>query len=162
MQTLDEQLAHYAAHHTKKSTKITHLIGIPAIILGLMILFSWISIDFFGRYTVAFSWFLVLGSIVYYFMLDKKICIYMGVIFILLNIVTNWCTGATPTTASIITFIILFVGGWAIQFMGHGFEKNKPAFLDGALQILIAPVFILFEVAKMSGFDLQKKDDNNT
>jgi uncharacterized membrane protein YGL010W len=51
--------------------------------------------------------------------------------------------------------VVLFFGGWVIQFIGHGFEKSKPAFMDGVLQILIAPVFILFELGALCGVNLQ-------
>lgn len=151
MQSLQEQLDHYASHHTKFSTKLTHMVGIPMIILGLMILFSWISLDIFGRYTIAVSWLLIIASIIYYYLLDKKVALQMGLIFIIVNAITSYLSGPAPTKASLIAFVILFIGGWVIQFVGHGFEKNRPAFMDSALQILIAPVFIFREITEKLG-----------
>ena len=43
-------------------------------------------------------------------------------------------------------FAICFVGGWAFQLVGHGFEGRKPALLDNLVQIFIAPVFLMAEV----------------
>jgi uncharacterized membrane protein YGL010W len=40
----------------------------------------------------------------------------------------------------------LFVGGWALQFLGHKFEGKKPAFLDDLASLLIGPLFIATEV----------------
>lgn len=154
MKSLDEQLATYGAHHTKKWTIITHFIGIPAVILGLLILFTWIRIDFFDRYTIALSWFLILGTLVYYFFLDKKICGIMAIIFIPITLITCWWTGPEPTKASVVVFFILFVGGWIVQFIGHGIEKKKPAFLSSLFQIFVAPVFIVIEIFKLCGVDL--------
>lgn len=155
MKSLDEQLAEYGAHHTKKGTIISHLIGIPAVILGLLILFTWLRIDIFNAYTIAFSWLIVLATLAYYFTLDKKMCGIMAIIFIPLTLITTWWTGATPTTASIIAFIVLFVGGWIVQFIGHSIEKKRPAFMKSAMQLLIAPIFIVIEISIMCGMPLR-------
>jgi uncharacterized membrane protein YGL010W len=48
-------------------------------------------------------------------------------------------------------FGILFVGGWIIQLVGHAFEGRKPALADNLLQIFIAPVFLVAEIAFMLG-----------
>ncbi len=155
MKSLDDQLAAYGAHHTKKWTKITHLIGIPAIILGLIVLFTWIRIDFFDRYTIALSWFFVVCTLIYYYMLDVKVAGIMTIIFIPITLLTVWWTGPEPTEASVIVFFVLFVGGWIVQFVGHGIEKNKPAFLASAFQIFIAPVFITLEILSMCGLNIR-------
>ena len=161
MKSLDEQLDAYGSHHTKKWTKITHLIGIPAVILGLIILFTWVRVDFFDRYTIALAWFLVVGTLIYYFVLDQKICGIMAIVFIPLTIITTWWTGPDPTKASVVVFFILFVGGWIVQFVGHGIEKKKPAFMNSLFQIFIAPVFIVLEICDMCGLKLRDKPSND-
>jgi uncharacterized membrane protein YGL010W len=45
----------------------------------------------------------------------------------------------------------LFVGGWALQLLGHKFEGKKPAFLDDLASLLIGPLFVATEVAFMLG-----------
>ncbi|MDF1797410.1 MAG: DUF962 domain-containing protein [Coxiellaceae bacterium] len=155
MKSLDDQLAAYGAHHTKKWTKITHLIGIPAIVLGLIVLFTWVRIDFFDRYTIALAWFFVVGTLIYYYMLDAKVAGIMTIVFIPITLLTVWWTGPAPTEASVIVFFVLFVGGWIVQFVGHGIEKKKPAFLAGAFQIFIAPVFIVLEILSMCGLHIR-------
>ena len=39
----------------------------------------------------------------------------------------------------------LFLVGWVVQFIGHGFEGRKPAFLDDLVGLLIGPLFIVAE-----------------
>ncbi|MDF1655121.1 MAG: DUF962 domain-containing protein [Coxiellaceae bacterium] len=155
MKSLDDQLAAYGAHHTKKWTKITHLIGIPAIVLGLIVLFTWVRIDFFDRYTIALSWFFVVGTLIYYYMLDVKVAGIMTIVFIPITLLTVWWTGPDPTEASVIVFFVLFVGGWIVQFVGHGIEKKKPAFLSSMFQIFIAPVFIVLEILALCGLNVR-------
>ena len=49
----------------------------------------------------------------------------------------------------------MFVGGWALQFIGHWvFEKNKPAFFSDPLYLLVGPIWVLLEIAELCGIKL--------
>jgi uncharacterized membrane protein YGL010W len=78
----------------------------------------------------------------------------MAAIFIPLSLITVLWTGPNPTKASLIAFAILFIGGWIIQFIGHAFEKKRPAFFSSIIQALIAPIFIVIEIAEHFGIVL--------
>jgi uncharacterized membrane protein YGL010W len=46
----------------------------------------------------------------------------------------------------------LFVGGWALQFIGHSvFEKNKPAFFTDPYYLLVGPVWAAAEWLQLFG-----------
>jgi uncharacterized membrane protein YGL010W len=46
----------------------------------------------------------------------------------------------------------LFVGGWALQFIGHyAFEKNKPAFYGDPYYLLVGPVWVAAEWMHLFG-----------
>jgi uncharacterized membrane protein YGL010W len=45
----------------------------------------------------------------------------------------------------------VFTVGWIFQFIGHGFEKAKPAFVDDINQLLIGPFFLMAELFFMLG-----------
>jgi uncharacterized membrane protein YGL010W len=46
----------------------------------------------------------------------------------------------------------LFVGGWALQFIGHAvFEKRKPSFFADPYYLLIGPVWVAIEAGQMVG-----------
>ena len=49
----------------------------------------------------------------------------------------------------------LFGRGWVVQFVGHGFEGRKPAFVDDLVGLLMGPLFIVAEV----GFALGLRDE---
>jgi uncharacterized membrane protein YGL010W len=55
------------------------------------------------------------------------------------------------------TFGTCFVGGWIIQFVGHVFEGRRPALFVNALQVFMAPAFLIAEIFFLLGFqkDLQ-------
>jgi uncharacterized membrane protein YGL010W len=51
-----------------------------------------------------------------------------------------------------IWFGVLFVGGWILQLVGHGFEGRKPALADNLLQIFVAPIFLCAEIFFALGY----------
>jgi Predicted membrane protein len=42
--------------------------------------------------------------------------------------------------------------GWIIQFIGHYYEKKKPAFMDDVIGLAIGPLFVLAEFVFLLGF----------
>jgi uncharacterized membrane protein YGL010W len=54
---------------------------------------------------------------------------------IVLLVLTWWRLGAA-----------LFVVGWALLFLGHRIEGNKPAFFQGAIYFLVGPVWVAREI----------------
>jgi len=39
----------------------------------------------------------------------------------------------------------LFVGGWVLLFLGHRIEGNRPAFFQGAMYLLVGPIWVAKE-----------------
>jgi uncharacterized membrane protein YGL010W len=49
----------------------------------------------------------------------------------------------------------LFVGGWALQFIGHAvFEKQQPSFFSDPFYLLIGPVWVAIEMAQLLGINV--------
>jgi uncharacterized membrane protein YGL010W len=67
--------------------------------------------------------------------------------------------GIPMIVASIPTAVIsppvaggLFVGGWALQYVGHHFfEKNRPAFYTDPYYLLVGPVWVAAEWMQLLG-----------
>ena len=88
-----EYVALYAKEHTKFGTKLTHMVGIPMIVLSVPTAF------------------------------------------------------VSPPVAG-----GLFVGGWALQYLGHYvFEKNQPAFHGDPYYLLVGPAWVLAEWLQLFG-----------
>ena len=49
-------------------------------------------------------------------------------------------------------FLVTFVGGWIIQFLGHWFEGRRPALFESWTQIFVAPLFLVVEALGWLGF----------
>ena len=151
MKSLKDQIAIYRKQHTNKINLLTHYIGIPAIIFSLLMFLNWISIDVATKVQISFSWIAVIAILVYYFSLNVRLAAAAAVVLIVMAVMATLLARPTPTLFSTLLFLILFFGGWALQFIGHYFEKQKPAFLISVKQLLIGPLFVLTEAIEALG-----------
>lgn len=146
MKSLVEQLSTYKSVHLNKSNIKTHFIGIPLIIWSIAIALSTIGFDL---HTNDFSVNIKLVEIVsiivlaYYFWLSRPLAIFAILVFGPLVYSAIQLTGF-----EYMWFVAAgaFVIGWILQFIGHAYEKAKPAFVDDLNQLFIGPLFLLAEI----------------
>ena len=141
MKTLDQQMAIYAAYHRNRWNKLTHFIGVPAIIFSILIPMAWVSIG--GDLTLAHVF--VGAVLAYYFLLDVPLALATTVATGALLYAAKLAAG-TGAVSGWIWFGTFFVGGWILQLVGHVFEGRKPALADNLFQIFVAPIFLVAEV----------------
>lgn len=151
MKSLTEQLFTYKQQHTNKMNRMTHYVGIPAIIFSLLMLLSWASIDIATRWQISFSWLFLFATLIYYFSLNVRLAICATIVMIPITALAILIARPAPTHLSFALFLILFIGGWILQFVGHFFEKQKPAFFISLSQLLIGPLFVLVEALEALG-----------
>ena len=150
MKTLADQMSIYAAYHQDGRNKATHFVGVPVIILSLFIPLAWIRIPLGG--TELTGAMLFAGIVVaYYFVLDVPLALAMLATTALLVWAGDALAGL-GYAAGLGWFLALFVGGWALQLVGHVFEGRKPALADNLFQIFVAPIFLAAEVFFALGY----------
>ena len=150
MQSLEDQVAFYAAYHQDGRNKATHFIGVPAIMLSLFIPLAWLRLEL-GGVTVTAAMLLAAVVLVYYFLLDVPLALAMlGVTSILLFL--GQAIAGLGSAAGWTWFAVLFVGGWILQLVGHAFEGRKPALADNLIGIFVAPIFLCAEVFFALGY----------
>ncbi|MFT5758975.1 MAG: YGL010W-like membrane protein [Alteromonadaceae bacterium] len=155
MKSVEEQLTQYKSVHFNKKNIKTHFVGIPLIILALTILLSLysFSITFFNlKIILSPAIIFFSGVLIYYFVLQWRLALGM-VLYIIANLYLASLMTAIPN--SYLVAIAIFIVGWIIQFVGHYFEKAKPAFVDDLSQFLIGPFFLMAEIYFYLG--LEKK-----
>ena len=60
--------------------------------------------------------------------------------------------GALGSPSAVWTaFLVLFVGGWVLQFLGHHYEGKRPALIDNIFQGFIGPMFLVAEAMVVMG-----------
>src|SRR3989442_12803243 len=73
VKTLEDQMAVYAAYHRNRWNKLTHFVGVPAIIFAILIPMAWL--DFGAGVNLARGF--VVAVLVYYFVLDAPLALAM-------------------------------------------------------------------------------------
>ncbi|WP_077338415.1 DUF962 domain-containing protein [Pseudocolwellia agarivorans] len=153
MKNIEEQLSQYKSVHFNKMNIKTHFIGVPLIIWAVTLLLS-LNVyqlnvaDISFTYTPAYVFFAV--SLIYYFILHVKLAIAM-VFYSAINLYLVSFV-ADHEHALYIALVVFFIG-WVFQFVGHYYEKAKPAFIDDLGQFLIAPLFLMAEVYFLLGWE---------
>lgn len=159
MKTIEEQLSNYKSVHFNKKNIISHFIGIPLIVWAVTVLLSLhtFSIEIFStsmQYTPAA---IVLSvALLYYFSLHIKLAWGM-LLYIVLNLYLAKLV--SPMENALWIAIIIFIIGWIIQFIGHIYEKAKPAFFDDIMGLVIGPLFLMAESYFALGLEKQLHDD---
>lgn len=151
---LQAVLTKYAAYHRDTRNILTHLFGIPLIVLAAVTLLSRTSWTF-GGYALTPAMFGAAATALYYWRLDVR----YGAIMSALLALCVWAGDALVAQHLWLTAGIgLFVLGWIIQFVGHYYEGRKPAFVDDLIGLLAGPLFIVAELGFMFGWrkDLQQ------
>jgi len=158
MKSAIEQLSTYKSVHLNRKNIRTHFIGVPMIIWAISLLLAGVAIevdsetlnDLFGTPSINFTLAACLSIVVfiYYLLLSLPLALLALILFGPLM----WSVHLVVTMEhhSLIALIV-FVIGWIIQFIGHHYEKAKPAFFDDINQLFIGPLFVLAEIYFLLG-----------
>ena len=150
MTKLERLLSQYAAYHLNHKNILTHFIGIPLIVVSILCLTA--RVGFIGvgiELTLALG--LIVVTSIYYLSLDRIFAFIMLVILLAMYPLAlkiahlDWMLWLSLS-------IGIFVVGWLFQFVGHFYEKKKPAFTDDIIGLAIGPLFVLAEMIFMLGF----------
>lgn len=145
------QLASYAAVHRDWRNKATHFVGIPVIVFSLMLALSLWRFEVMGREWTG-SLLVSLLAVLGWLALDLGVGIVMAAIMVVAWFAAEALASALgPPSAVWIAFLVLFVGGWVLQFVGHFYEGKRPALLDNIFQAFIGPMFLVAETLVMMG-----------
>ncbi len=149
------QLASYASVHRDWRNKATHFVGIPLIVFSLLLILSLWRFEIGGRdWTVSLA--VALLAVLGWMALDLGIGVVMALLMAPAWYAAEALAGALgPSSAVWVAFLVLFVGGWVLQFLGHHYEGKRPALLDNIFQGFIGPMFLVAEALVVMG---QRRD----
>ena len=145
------QLASYAAVHRDWRNKATHFVGIPLIVFSLMLALSLWRFEVLGREWTG-SLLVSLIAALGWLALDLGVGIVMSLIMVIAWYTAEALAAALgPPPAVWTAFLVLFVGGWVLQFVGHFYEGKRPALIANFFQAFIGPMFLVAETMVMMG-----------
>ncbi len=135
---IDTLLAHYGSSHQNATNELIHFFAIPLIMLsivGLMYaLHPWVAYAFMA------------ASMVYYARLSITFLVAMVVwaalLFWLIILMGDrvWQTS-----------LLIFIGAWIAQFIGHHLEGKKPSFFEDIQYLWVGPLFVLSKLFEKIG-----------
>ena len=153
---LAKNLGRYAEYHRDRRNVATHLVGIPMIVLAVEVLLSrplWQV----GALPVTPAIIASGAAAIFYLRLDLRFGLAMAGL-LALGAWIGLILAQLSTALWLGWGIGLFVAGWIIQFIGHGFEGRKPAFMDDLKSLLIGPLFVVAELAFLLGLRRELRD----
>ena len=125
----------YATYHRNPKNKATHYLGIPMIVFSVIVFLRTWLLGSLGPVSLDGALLVMVPVLAFYLYLNPVTGLGMTIIFAFMY----WGAPMVPTVAA----VVLFVGGWVLQFIGHHFEGKKPAFFRNAVHLLIGPLWIL-------------------
>ena len=140
-------LAQYADYHRDRRNIATHLVGVPMIMFGALVLLSRPGFELAGLalspawllLAVVIAWTLSRGELALGLLTSAVWVALAAAAHALEGVWWAWGLG-------------FFALGWVIQFVGHYYEGRKPAFVDDLVGLFVAPMFVLLELLALAGF----------
>ena len=144
-------LKQYAEYHRDRRNILTHFVGVPMIVLGVLVLLSLPRFALGAAtltpalvvFALTTAWYLTRGQLV----LGIAVTLCNAVLLLLAQRLAqgNWLAGWLGWGLG------LFVVGWMIQSVGHWYEGRKPAFTDDIVGLLVGPMFVVLEALATVG-----------
>jgi uncharacterized membrane protein YGL010W len=145
------QLASYAAVHRSWRNKATHFVGIPIIVFSLLLILALWRVAPAGR-EISMALAIAIVAVLGWMALDLGVGLIMAALMAPTWYAAEALAGALGPSSTVAAFAVLFVGGWALQFLGHHYEGKRPALLDNIFQGFIGPMFLVAETLVASGY----------
>jgi uncharacterized membrane protein YGL010W len=131
-----ERLTEYSGFHRSAANEVCHYIGIPTIIIGAGTLLGFVPLARAGGFSVTLAEVVAAGIVVFYVVSARWLGVVTAVILALLV--------ALGRSLPLLVGLGLFLGGWAVQFVGHAWwEQRSPAFLRNLLHLLVGPAWLV-------------------
>ncbi len=152
-----EQLAMYAAYHRDRRNRLTHHLGVPLIVFSLLLALSQVTVAAIDGSVVTAApvvlGVLLLGYLVAVPLIGILTAAFYAAVY---GIVVKIAADAPQAVWAVAG--VAFVGGWIIQFIGHVFEGRRPALTVNALQVFMAPPFLIAEMLFAVGAERELHD----
>jgi uncharacterized membrane protein YGL010W len=151
MSKLDARFQDYAQYHRTGGNQLTHIFGIPLIVIAVL---GWLSSVWIvspeawqaaGAPLAFIRWDLAVATIAAVTLWYSTLNWRLGLPFGLVLYGMYWIGRTLPNSAC----WGFFIGGWILQGVGHAvYEKKSPAFTKNIEHLLIGPIWIF---AKLTG-----------
>ncbi|MGC4093491.1 MAG: DUF962 domain-containing protein [Polyangiaceae bacterium] len=135
------RLDEYSGFHRTAGNEACHYVGVPIIIAGAGTLLGRVALFGVAGFRVTLTE-VVLALIALFYLVEAR---WLGLATALVMV----ALAELARPLELWVGLALFLGGWAVQFVGHAlFEHRSPAFLGNLLHLLVGPAWLLERAAK--------------
>ena len=127
---IDQLLAHYGESHQHPVNERIHFVAIPLIMLTL------IGLMFEIHPAVAYVF--LTASMFYYLRLSLVFSMVMAVWTLIMLVLVS-----AMGEHRLVICVLVFMGAWVLQFIGHKLEGKKPSFFEDVQYLWVGPLFVL-------------------
>jgi len=150
VKSLNDWLKEYGESHQHPTNVVIHKVCVPLIMFSLLGLLWCIPQPLLMKsyHYLNFSVILIVPCLIFYFFLNLKMFIGMGIASFLMlsgNHVLDYIGQLLPSS------IIIFICAWIVQIWGHRIEGKRPSFLKDLTFLLIGPLWVLRSLYKRLG-----------
>lgn len=141
--SIDRYFAHYGADHRDATNQLIHWICVPLILWSVIALLWTVPVPArIGRpgLWAAVAMFL---AFIWYYRQSRRLGLAMALAFVVLAFITEVLFRYFGTQGLLLLAIVVFVGAWIGQFIGHRIEGKKPSFFTDLFYLLIGPAWLM-------------------
>lgn len=159
MKPLADEMAVYAAYHNDATNRAVHYVFVPLIVWSTMGLLALPGTYLVAGVPVTLAMVAAFAALAFYLRLDFPYGVALVALFTMGLVSSNNIVHSAGALA-LPFFATTFVLSWAAQVVSHiFFEGRKPALLDDAKQVLVAPMFVVAEWSFSLGFRRQLQEE---
>ncbi len=153
MRTIQSLLDEYGESHQNSTNKTIHWICVPLIVLSVVGLFWSIPtpevFQEVGKGWLNFGTIFIGLAFIYYVVLSPKLA--AGMVLVVGGMISIlYLIDQTPLPVWLFS-VIVFVGAWVGQFIGHNIEGKKPSFFKDVQFLMIGPLWLLHFIYRKLG-----------
>lgn len=153
MRAIQSLLDEYGESHQNHTNKTIHWICVPLIVLSVIGLFWAIPtpavFDEIGNGWLNFGTIFASIAFIYYVVLSPKLAV--GMVIVVGAMIGTLYLIDQSAVPMWLASVIIFVGAWIGQFIGHNIEGKKPSFLKDVQFLMIGPLWLLHFIYRKLG-----------
>ncbi|HVF35166.1 MAG TPA: Mpo1-like protein [Candidatus Saccharimonadia bacterium] len=145
---VDRLLGNYSEDHRHPTNITVHHVCVPLIVWSLVAVLWVVPVAPGVGRPGLWAALAMVGALGFYFRLSRPLGFAAFVMFGVMALVTGWLYRLLGPAGLLWTAIVVFVGAWIGQFVGHRIEGKRPSFLTDLVYLLIGPIWIVAKLLR--------------
>lgn len=155
MKTMQQWLDEYTDSHRHPTNKTIHWICVPLILFSVLGLLWLLPVPAYLAETSPWlNWatLAAAASVAYYLMLSPTLAVGMALVMaVMFTVIARIDAAPAPLWA---VCVVVFIGAWIGQFIGHNIEGKRPSFYKDMQFLLIGPAWLMADAYRRAGIKI--------